>query len=389
MFETAHKQVVESPTPSQSPASQTAQLNVAESRLDPLSGDWTIFATERSKRPDDFIDQVPGVKTDVECPFCQGNESTTPPAVWVGQIPETARILGSISDCDESPIDDWSVRVVPNKYPALNDICEAEMDSFRVSPSHRDSNLFRSQPICGGHEVIIESRRHVKSLTQLDMAEIDLVFQAYRDRLKHYRSMPGIAYTNVFKNVGRTAGASLTHAHSQLIATDRMPRIVESRVDRMRRHRAETGCCLSCDLLRAERKAKQRVVACDDTLIAYCPFASHLPMLVRLTTLEHQACFEDLGDRVLESVSRMVYRVITWLERLRPGTAYNYYINTRPPGIKDPTDSFHWSLDIFPRMTQVAGFEWSSGCMINPVFPETAAAMYRKCVSAENPRRFR
>ncbi len=103
-------------------------------------------------------------------------------------------------------------------------------------------------------------------------------------------------------------------------------------VERMSHHRAATGCCLRCDVIRAERKAKERVIACDETTIAYCPFASPLPMMIRVTTLEHQPHFEDLNDRTLESVSRMVFRVISWLEQIRPGTAYNYCLNTRPRG---------------------------------------------------------
>lgn len=369
------------------PAVDGIDQKASESRLDPVTGAWTIFAPQRNERPDDFVDQIPTIKTDVRCPFCKGNESATPQAVWSAKIPETVRLLDSHLECIN---DDWSVRVVPNKFPAV-DHGEHGWTSTGAgadrSAKSRDSQFFRREPITGGHEVIIESSRHVHSLTQLDMAEIELVFKAYQDRLRHYRGVDGIRYTSIFKNVGRSAGASLTHSHSQLVATDRLPRGVEHQCERMRRHRAETGCCLRCDLIRAERKAKERVIACDETMIAYCPFASHLPMLVRVTSLAHQPCFEDLRKYEVESVARMAYRVISWLEKIRPGTAYNYCLNTRPPGIDDPTDSYHWSMDIFPRMTMIAGFEWSSGCMINPMLPETAAAMFRRCAAAEDPRR--
>ncbi|QDT02287.1 Galactose-1-phosphate uridylyltransferase [Rubripirellula lacrimiformis] len=362
-------------------ANAKRQAAASETRLDPFSGQWSIFAPQRTERPDEFVEHRPTIKTDVACPFCRGNESETPPAVWSKHIPETARLFSA----DDGPADyeDWSVRVVPNKFPAVDSI-----DETSTAPSTRPSALFQSNAVTGGHEVIVESPRHFHSLTELDIAEIDLIFQAYRDRIRHYRNVAGVQYVSVFKNVGRTAGASLSHSHSQLIATDRIPQPVASVVENMGRHRANTGCCLRCDVVRAERKAKERVVACDETVIATCPFASQLPMLVRVTTLKHQACFEDLGDRELESVSRMVYRVITWLEQLRPGTAYNYCLHTKPPGIVDPSDSFHWYIDIFPRMSQVAGFEWGSGCMINPILPEEAAASLRKCSASRNPRRF-
>ena len=248
-------------------------------------------------------------------------------------------------------------------------------------------DCFQSRPIRGGHEVIIESRQHVQSITELDLSEIQLVFKAYRDRILYWRDVPEIAYISVFKNVGRKAGASLRHTHSQLIATDRMPAAIATSLKRMSRHRAATGCCLQCDMVRAELKAKQRVVWRDDSLVAYCPFASPLPMAVRITSLEHQACYEDLDDATIEAVSRLVTRVISWLESLRPCCAYNYCLHTRPPGAADNPDSFHWSLDVFPRITQVAGFEWSSQCMINPVLPEVAATQYRRRALAEDPRR--
>lgn len=388
MFETTSHPVPETLAPD-------SLQRTAESRLDPLSGQWTIFAPQRNQRPDDFVDHSPSVKTDVKCPFCVGNEASTPKAVWSKLIPETANFSRMMDPAE----DEWSVRVVPNKFPAvdpvhaIDSISGSSISGSSIGGSStgrhaiRDSLLFRRDPIAGGHEVIIESTRHVHSLTQLDMAEVDLVFQAYRDRLNHYREIPGIQYASVFKNVGRQAGASLRHSHSQLVATDRIPKPVESSVERMRQHRATTGCCLRCDMIRAERKAKERLVACDDSVIAFCPFASPLPLLVRVTSIEHAGCFEELNDRTLECVARMVFRVVSWLEKIRPKTAYNICLNTRPPGITDPSDAFHWAIDIFPRMTQVAGFEWSSGCMINPVLPETAAAEYRKCVAAENPRR--
>ncbi|TWU55550.1 galactose-1-phosphate uridylyltransferase [Rubripirellula reticaptiva] len=384
MFETAHEQSTAQPSPTATDLSN--QHPSSESRLDPYSGNWTIFAPQRTERPDEFVDQAPTIKTDVACPFCRGNEAITPPAVWARHIPETARLFRNVTCCEEEE-EPWSVRVVPNKYPAVGDLQSDSKTAFDSGAGRRDSGLFQSGCVSGGHEVIIESPRHFHSLTQLDIAEIDLVFQAYRDRIKHYRSIEGIQYINVFKNVGYDAGASLTHSHSQLVALNQIPRPVERIVERMSHHRASTGCCLRCDVIRAERKAKERMIACDETVIAYCPFASQLPMMVRVTTLEHQSHFENLDDRALESVSRMVFRVISWLEKIRPGTAYNYCLNTCPPGVNDPSDSFHWSIDIFPRMSHVAGFEWSSGCMINPVLPEAAAAMFRKCAAANSPRR--
>lgn len=361
------------------PLDQQGQRD-AESRLDPITGQWTIFAPHRGNRPDEFVQTGETIYRQLECPFCSGNEASTPPAVWVGKIDDgLCRTSTDESKAVDETATDWSVRVVPNRYPAVD-----RPQSY--SPRQTESPLFSSGPIVGGHEVFIESRQHVTSLTQLDLSEVQLTFLAYRDRLKFWRTYPGISYISIFKNVGEKAGASLRHCHSQLIATDQIPSSIETSITRMDRHRAEMGCCLQCDLIRAEQKAKRRIVWRDDTVVAFCPFASRLPMLLRITTQQHQAHFEELDDLAIESVSRLVYRSVSWLEAIRPGTPYNICLSTKPPGAGDSTDSFHWSIDLFPRMTQLAGFEWSSGCMINPVLPETAAASYRRIAIAEDPR---
>ena len=365
MIETSRSQS-ESPAPN-----PTRRLRLegthAETRRDPITGLETIFAPHRSARPDEFVASSEQINNTVECPFCSGNEDATLPAVWIGKIINDQYQI----DVDGGSSLDWSVRVVPNLYPAVD-------ASPPATPKADESSLFDRRPVFGGHEVFVESQRHLQSLSQLDLPEVQLTFLAYRDRIRHWRSIPGISYVSVFKNVGQRAGASLRHCHSQLIATDRVPFAVESTIKRMVLHRAETGCCLHCDLIRGEQGAKERIVWQDDSLIAFCPFASRLPMLLRISTRQHQARFEDLAEPTIESVSRLVRRAVSWLEAIRPGTAYNITLSTEPPTDNDPASSFHWSIDIFPRMTQIAGFEWISGCHINPVLPETAAATYRK-----------
>lgn len=381
---------------SASPSSQGA----GESRFDPVTGNWTLFAPHRSGRPDEFVESRERVLQQVACPFCPGNESKTPPSVWTGHSennePVTTEHQQPTERSQQSTAvkKEWAVRVVPNKFPAVASVGEKESTyctapqqlSVNLATSASESALFQRRPIAGGHEVIIESRNHVQSVTELDVAEVALVFKAYRDRLRHWRDVPGIAYISTFKNVGSKAGASLRHSHSQLIATDRIPPMVSTAAERMSNYRLTQGSCLHCDLVRAELKAKERIIWRDDSLVAFCPFSSHLPFLVRITTLEHQPCYEDLTESTIESVSRLVRRVVSWIEKLFPNTAYNFCLHTRPPGCNDPADAYHWAIEIFPRMTQVAGFEFSSHCMINPVLPEDAATRLRSLALAEDPR---
>ena len=365
----------------------------AEARFDPITGEWTIFAPHRENRPQDFQTAKVTVARRHDCPFCHGNESATPPTLWMRRTPDSDPALPFAEHLQPATEREWSVRVVDNKYPAVSLDGDSRHDgdgrhrSGEWSRRPSTSPLFRATQVAGGHEVIIESPEHVESLSQLDVQEIALVFAAYRSRLRHWRSVPGIRYISVFKNVGSDAGASLQHSHSQLIASNIMPSAVRSVVERMQQHHASTGCCLQCDLIRGELKAKQRVVAQTDSLIAYCPHASRMPMLVRITTKSHAGRFEDLSLESSNEAARLTRRVIRWLEKLRPGTAYNFLLHTRPPGAAGDEDGFHWSIEIFPRMTKLAGFELSSQCMINPVLPEQSAAQFRQVAAAEDPRR--
>ena len=369
---------------------QTPSAN--ELRFDPITGNWTVFAPHREQRPDEF--QTTPQKTSrvkVACPFCAGAEANTPPAVWVGKLADAAaddagtgesvQLIYRDQAIADLAADDWTVRVVPNRFPALTPIGSR----IREQPA-RESKLFRRQVACGGHEVIIEAPRHVRSITDLDLAEVALLFTAYRDRIAYWHATEGIAYISVFKNVGGAAGASLKHSHSQLIASDIIPTHVKSIADRLAHYRAKTGCCLQCDLIRGELQEQSRVIAKSDSLVAYCPFASSMPMMVRITSIEHLDRFDRLDDQALTAVSRMVSRVISWLEQLHPDTSYNMLLHTRPPGIEDAGDSFHWSIDIFPRLTRLAGFEFSTDTKINPMMPETAAKRYRVRAAAEDPR---
>ncbi|TWU20579.1 Galactose-1-phosphate uridylyltransferase [Novipirellula galeiformis] len=362
----------------------------AQSRMDPITGDWTIFAPHRDSRPDQFGSELrnsPSVG--IDCPFCAGEELSTPAPVWVAKINPDESFQAFAPSPNDGPasqydIADWSVRVVPNKYPAVTGTATREP---LHDPPARSNPLFLSREVVGGHEVIIESPSHVQSISELDLPEIKLMLFAYQQRLQYWRNQPGIQYISVFKNVGGDAGASLQHSHSQLLATDQMPNSVETINERMRSHQARTGCCLQCDIVRAELKQKQRIVAQTDSLVAYCPYASHLPMLLRVTTKEHLDHFDQLPFDVLDELARLIQRMTGWLESLVPNASYNLLLHTRPPGAHGNPDAFHWSLEFFPRISRVAGFEWSSQCMINTVLPEVATEKYRQCVAAENPRR--
>lgn len=379
------------------------------SRMDVISGRWTYFANHRGERPNDFVFTATPKLTQAGCPFCKGNEDRTPAPVLILPVDQPN------GSPDAQPgQSDWDIRVVPNKYPAVGNHASRSASGSDPTPTPTsaesstgsawstkpaavaepfdrtslidDPSLFPVRKITGGHEVFIESPEHFTSFADLDLAQVVNLLRVYQQRLSFWAEQPSIRYVSLFKNAGPSAGASLLHPHSQLIAVTDLPSSVRGTVDRMRRYNARTGCCLQCDVLRAELKSRRRLIAATDRLVAYCPFASYLPMLVRITTHQHVERFEDLDDGDIDGLARLLRRAIGWLDTLYPDVAYNFLIQTRPPQVAGQ-QGFHWSFELFPRLTQIAGFEWSCDTVINPLLPEDAATQLREVAVQENPLR--
>lgn len=326
-------------------------------RKDPLSDRWVVCAQGRDERPNEYSGNG-ARRTSSRCPFCAGHEQDTPPhiAVYGSQLRETNQAA------------DWRVRVVPNKYPAF----QPGGDPAAVL---EESLYTRARPV-GAQEVIVESSRHVASLTQLNDEEVTLVLRAYRDRMLAHRLEGHYRYALLFKNVGPRAGASLEHSHSQLIATPMVPGEVAREVAAARALYQQHHDCFFCRVIRDEQTRRRRWVAESPRFLAVCPYASRMPYEMWMLPRAHAASFEDQEDAELAELAIFLREMIGKLESLHQDLAYNYFIHTIP---FDTVSSchYHWHMEIFPRLTTTAGFEWGAGCYINPVPPEQAAAILR------------
>lgn len=359
----------------------------SELRHDWLADRWVIIAPQRSERPQDFERRSVATIDGKNCPFCVGNEEETPSAVAIYHPKHRTAAA------------DWHVRVVPNKFPAVRlssrllDNAEQLVSKRLVerpfatpmSGAHATAdavNLFMRRDLTGGHEVIVESPKHIQSISQLDRESTSLVFRAYRDRLAYWLNDCQQAYAVVFKNVGQDAGASLFHTHSQLIATDILPTDVERATQRMRLFAEKESECLFCRMKNDEIEQGSRVVEETRDFVAFCPFASRIPSLITVVPKRHQSSFESLPNQQLDELSWLSHRLIRRIEKCFPETAYNFVIHTAPriqtTVAQDIPDIFHWRMELFPRVTTAAGFEWGSDCYINPLAPEAAADALRK-----------
>lgn len=340
---------------------------MSEFRQDPVSLRWVIIARDRENRPNEFL-TLPTERIPSLCPFCAGNESATPEAVAVYTTGHAQAHHGQPNT--------WQVRVVPNKYPAVRS---------DVNGPLRQDLFGNSASAAGVHEVIIESPQHVASLTELDSDQLRMTWLSYRDRLSEHARNERWKYGQIFKNVGAAAGSSIEHAHSQVVILPHVPTDIQTELQSARQYYEQHQRYLFADIIERELAQQERIVAVDDQFVAFCPFASRFPYEVCVLPRRHQPRLQawayDGGqtmatDEEMETLGNFVQRILQRMEAVLHRPAYNFFLHTAPFD-SQPHDYYHWHVEVFPRLTKAAGFEWGTGHFINPVAPEEAAAALR------------
>ena len=329
---------------------------MTELRRDPVIGRWVIISTERGKRPSDFGQEV---ETGVGkfCPFCPGNEDKTPPEILAYHDPGR-----------EKNAPGWWARVVPNKFPALQ---------IEGSLNRQGEGMYDKMNGVGAHEVVIETADHTKDFPDLVDKKAEDVIWAYRDRIMDLRKDPRFEYILVFKNKGSAAGASLTHPHSQLIATPVVPKHVRESVNGAKNYYEYKERCVFCDMIKQEMSTGTRIVAENDDFVAFVPFAARFPFEVWILPKVHDSDFEDVQKHEVVNLSRLLQNVLRRMKNVLDNPPYNFVILNSP--LREPKLAhYHWHLEIMPKLTKVAGFEWGSGFYINPTPPEEAAKFLRE-----------
>jgi len=329
-------------------------------------GRWVIIATDRAKRPSDFQREPVANHPGRFCPFCEGNEDKTPP-----------EILGWRQDGQGPNQKGWSLRVVPNKFPALG--IEGEL-------ARRGEGLFDKMNGVGAHEVIVETPDHTKSLAQLTEKRVEDVLWAYRDRMLDLKKDKRFRYVLIFKNHGEAAGASLEHSHSQLIALPVVPIYVREEVEGAKTYYNFKERCIFCDIIRQEAASGARVIQETDHFLVLAPYAPRFPFETWILPKQHESAFEDSQSHVFESLARVLKRLLQKLDQVLEYPPYNYVLHTSPL-TENTQDYYHWHLEVMPKLTKVAGFEWGSGFYINPTPPEETARFLREASLVEQAER--
>jgi UDPglucose--hexose-1-phosphate uridylyltransferase len=332
---------------------------VPELRKDPITGRWVIIATDRAKRPTDFVREKVEIRGSGFCPFCAGNESKTPPEILAYRKDGSARNAPG-----------WSLRVVPNKFPALG---------IEGTLNRQGEGLYDKMNGIGAHEVIIETPEHRHTLATMPVRGVEDVLWAYRDRILDLKKDRRFKYVLIFKNHGDAAGSSLEHTHSQLIALPVVPKRVREEVDSAKEYYSYKERCIFCDIIRQEMEDGVRMIAENPCFIAMAPYAPRFPFEMWIVPKTHQSAFEESQKHEFEKLAAMLKDMLMRLDIVLDSPAYNHIIHTSPIP-EASNDYYHWHLEIMPKLTKVAGFEWETGFYINPTPPEESAKFLREAL---------
>jgi len=342
-----------------------------ELRKDYLLDRWVVIATERSRRPTDLSKpNQEAVKTAV-CPLCIGNENMTPPATMLYQK-ENGEVKRSQDPLIGERTKNWLVRVIPNLFPAFSPPKQSQ-DLQSIAKNDRLWNAI------GEHEVIVESPIHDEDPSEADIPQLELVINAYIDRLKELSIKPYVKYVSIFRNYGLEAGASLSHAHSQVIATPTVPTTVQDEEKASKAFYSEQGKCIFCDIIEQETNGP-RLISENDDFVVLAPYASINPMEFWILPKKHAPNILNLTAPEVSSFAKTLKSTLKALKDLVNDPPYNYgfHLAINP----ESKDSYHWHLEVYPKLSTWAGFEKSAGVYINTVTPETAAESLRNAIKS-------
>ena len=334
-----------------------------ELRKDPIIGRWVIVATERARRPDQFSPLPPGPE-EGQCPFCTGNENHTPEEIF------------AVREESSSDNQDWQVRVIPSVKPMLG--IEGNLD-------RRGQGIYDLMNGIGAHEVIIETPQHTDNMADLPIEQIETVLGVYIQRINDLGKDSRFKYCLIFKNYGWAAGGGrIKHSRSQLIATPANPKRVKEELWGAKRYFDYHERCVFCDMIRQEPETKERLIIDIDGFIAIVPFASRFPFEVWVLPKKHSCDFISLSQGNRRDLAKILKIILLKLKVGLHDPAFNYIIHTAP--FRRPKsgywrtieEDYHWHIEIMPRLTRVAGFEWGTGFYICPLPPENSASFLRE-----------
>jgi UDPglucose--hexose-1-phosphate uridylyltransferase len=319
---------------------------MSQLRKDPIVGRWTIIATERARRPAAFVDHQSTATDQKDCPYCQDIAS-------------------------KGVYESHGVKVVRSRHPILDDSKPFE---------RRGHGLYDVCHSYGSHEIVLESPEHIADMADLPPEQIKAVLQTYALRMQVHRKNPFIEYILAYKNYGVAAGSrNIGHSRSQIMSVPVLPMRVKDKTDGAEKYFDYHERCLFCDMVSQELKNKERVVVENEHFVVVTPFASRFPFETWILPKKHHCDFADGIAGYEEPLAAILKDILLRFKIGLNDPAYNYMIQTSP--VQNPAsfkESYHWHIEVMPRLTRVAGFERGTGFYICPIPPEMSAAFLRE-----------
>ncbi|MBN1913480.1 MAG: galactose-1-phosphate uridylyltransferase [Candidatus Omnitrophica bacterium] len=330
---------------------------MAELRRDPIVGRWVIVDTDNPSKPEDFEHETSLFRSGV-CPFCYGNEAMTPPEIESIRDPNTA---------PNTP--GWQVRVVPNKFPALR--IEGDLERQGIGIYDMSNGV-------GAHEVLIETPYHSKDIPDLLDHEIEDYLAVCCRRALDLIKDKRLKYILLFKNYGPSAGASLEHPHTQLIALPLVPKNPAEELKGAQDYFEYRERCIFCDMVRQEMQEKERIIQENKQFVSFCPYVSRFPFEIWIMPKKHNSYFCRMQPQEFPDLALILKDTITRVKKLFGNLSYNFLMHSAPIANDDGVEYYHWHIEFMPKLTRVAGFEWGTGFYLVPTPPELAAKYLRE-----------
>lgn len=336
-----------------------------ELRKDPISGRWVIISTERSKRPDAFAAEPhPLAKSYAErCPFDENREHMTRPEIVSFRRKDSSR--------DEPG---WWVRVVPHTSPIL----QIEGDLGRMGVG-----MFDMMNGIGAHELVVETPRHDEHIPDMEEAQVEKIIWAFRDRMVDLYRDKRFKYVLIYKNYRITPEVTFGHSISQIVATPILPKQVKEEMAGAKTYFNFKERCIYCDILRQEQADGERVIDENNSFLLFAPYASRSPFEVNIFPKQHSASFTSISKDEVIDLAVILKRFLKKIRAALKDPRFNLMVHTRPSFVGQEREGdtidhdFHWHVEIVPKLTKLAGFEWGSGFYINPTSPEEGAQFLR------------
>ena len=333
---------------------------MSELRRDPVIGQWVIVHKEGSLGPESYEKEDQAPKHAATCQFCPGREYQTPPEV------DAIRTNGSKANTP-----DWQVRVVPNKFPALK--IEGDLDG-------RVNGLFEMSNGIGAHEVLIETPDHNKNIADYTQKEVSNVIKLYQKRIVDLTGDKRFKYIIIFKNYGESAGTSVEHAHSQIIALPMIPKYVAQKIEGAKAYYDQKKRCIFCDIIEQEHQDQSRILVENDDFIAFCPFVPRYAFEYWIMPKEHDSKFATIDSGRRNALAGILKDTLLCLKNCLSDPSYNFYLQNAPVNTGGE-ERFHWHIEIVPKLTRTTGFELGTGFYVVRTSPEAAAGYLRDAQS--------